>query len=418
MVATLRSCLVLLGLLLAAAPASAQWTRILPVQPTDIFSVWANSDTIVAGADTAVYVSTDAGATWKRSARVAAGVTSVHAVWVRNGRLYAGTFGQGVFVSDNLGDTWVGFNQGLVGGIANSQLVIVEFLVRGDSLFAATSGDGPWVRNLAVAGVWSHFGNALEPNQASNMNGIAAGGSRLMACGGFNGMVFFRDPGDADWTVSFLLGALAPGLAPLMPIWTGHGWVVGSNIGVFRSVPGQEPWTLFNPGLGTLLTVSFALRGSDLFANFGGGNSSNFEYSLDSGATWQFLETLDLIFTYKIAIQGTDLYAARHDGLWRRSIATVSVPGGGGPPHLRFAIAGSQPIGDQVRFRFDLPTASPVVIEVFDIAGRRAAESIRGSWPAGSNEVAWNARGLHSGVYEARMTAGGGHAVVRLVRAR
>jgi hypothetical protein len=346
-------------------------------------------------------------------------VTSIQAVWIRNGRLYAGTFGQGVFVSDDFGDTWLGFNQGLVGGLFNSQLFIADLLVRGDSLYAATSGAGVYVRNLAVAGTWSHFGNAFEPNQASNMNAIAAGGTRLLAAAGFNGSVFFRDPGDGDWTVSWLNNVgLAPGLAALSAAWTGHGWVVGTNIGVFRSSLGQGPWTFSGPDLGTLFNVSFALRGRELFAEFGAGNSSVIEVSRDDGATWQELETLALTFIYKLAIRGNELYAGRLDGLWRRSVANVSVRDDGAPVRLGFAIAGSQPIGEEVRFRFDLPASGPIVIEVFDVAGRRAADAIRGSWPTGPHEIAWDARGLGPGVYLARLTAGGGQAVARMACAR
>jgi photosystem II stability/assembly factor-like uncharacterized protein len=400
-----------------AAPAAAQWTRIPDVPASDVFSVWANGDTIAAGADTAVYVSTDAGATWKRSAKVAPGVNTINGVWVRNGRLYAGTFGQGVFVSDNLGTTWLAFNQGLVGGFANAQLNISYLLVRGDSLYAATES-GAWVCNLG-AGTWSHFGNAFEANEAPQMLGIAANDTRLVAAAGFNGQVFVRDRGAADWTELWIndIGP-QPGLAPLSVIWTGHGWVMGTNIGVFISATGQAPWTHTGPDLGIAFFLPLVLRGHELFAAFGIGLTSVLELSGDDGVTWQHLETRTNTGVYRMAVSGNDLYAGQVDGLWRRSLATVSVPDGGAPARLRFAIAGSQPIGDEVHFRFDLPTPGPAAIEVFDVAGRRAGDAIRGSWPAGPQEIAWNARGLSPGIYLARLTAGRGRAVARMFHAR
>src|SRR4029453_8164 len=112
----LRSSVILFGLIVAG-PAAAQWSRVVALPQSDIFSVWSNGDTIVAGADTAVYVSTNGGAIWKRSAKLASGVNSIRAALVHNGRLYAGTFGQGVFVSNDLGTSWLGFSQGLGGGI-------------------------------------------------------------------------------------------------------------------------------------------------------------------------------------------------------------------------------------------------------------------------------------------------------------
>src|SRR5262249_60755882 len=99
--------LVLLTLLALAAPASAQWTQVLDVTASDVFAVATNGDTIVAGADSFAYVSTNAGATWKRSVRVAAGVTSVRRGRIRNRRRYARTHrlstpGPGVVVSRHL----------------------------------------------------------------------------------------------------------------------------------------------------------------------------------------------------------------------------------------------------------------------------------------------------------------------------
>jgi photosystem II stability/assembly factor-like uncharacterized protein len=306
----------------AARPASAQWTRVTDVPVTIVFSVWANGDTIAAGADSVAYVSTDAGATWTPSATVGHGVTSLEAVRMRRGRLYAGTRGQGVFVSNDLGRTWLDFSQGLV---RLGALVILDLHVRGDSLYAATEGGGPWVRNLN-AGTWSHIGHVLEDFQAGNMCSITSGGSRLFATGGFNGTVFFLDAGQPDWTLSLLFNdRFAPGLAGLTAIWTGRGWVVGSNIGPFFSADGQSPWTRSDLSLPTpLLAVSLALSGRDLFGSFENG-STTIATSHDDGATWQVLDSLPSVLTIEIAVVGNTLYAGRADGLWRRPLPPTAV---------------------------------------------------------------------------------------------
>src|SRR5436190_15366675 len=194
----------IMALGLTAAPASAEWTPVTQVPVTQLFSLRLVGDTIAAGADTAVYLSTNQGVSWLRSAKPAAGVVSIQAVLVRNGRLYAGTYGQGVRVSDNLGATWQAYNQGLAGGILDTQLFIVDLEVRRNELFAATAGAGVYVRSLTEPSTWQHFGEEFEPNQASNLNSLALGGNRLLAAAGSNGMVFRRDPGEPDWTVSFL----------------------------------------------------------------------------------------------------------------------------------------------------------------------------------------------------------------------
>lgn len=311
--------------LAAAVPAVAQWTPVPEVPATIIYSVWENGDTLVASADSVVYVSINGGATWKGSSTVSSGVHVVSAARVHNGRLYAGTFGQGVFVSDDLGDTWSGFNQGLVGGFQDSQLKIAELVVSGNKLHAATGGDGAWRRDLA-AGTWSRFGDTFEPNQAVNMSSITVGGTRLLACAGTNGTVYFRDPGDSDWTESLLKNVvLSPGTGPFTAIFTGSQWVVGTNTGAYRSAQGQSPWTFVNVGLGPQVNVVFAVRQPIVFASFGTSLFANIEYSHDNGATWQVLDTLPATFIFGLATHDVTLYAARLDGLWRRSIATVAV---------------------------------------------------------------------------------------------
>jgi len=398
------------------APAWAQWTQVPGVTASNVFSVSTIGDTIVAGADSVAYVSTNAGVTWKRSVRVAAGVTSVRRVRVHNGRLYAGTDrfdspGQGVFVSDDLGDTWSAFNQGL------GSNDIIDLLIRGDSLYAATDGAGVWVRNL-ITGTWGRFGDIFAPEQSNVVNAIVAGGSRLLACAGPNGTVFFRDPGQADWTISLLFNdRFFAGVEAQSAAWNGRGWVVGSNFGVFHSATGQSPWTFVDFGLHPLVFTAFATLGTDLFVSLGAPNGTLIALSHDDGVTWQNLDTLAFAQTYDLARQGTNLYAGRVGGLWRRSIASVaSVPGVDAPSHLAFAIAGAQPVGDRVRFKFELPEAGTIAIEVFDVIGRRVGDGIREARPAGHGEIEWDAARLPAGVYHARLSAAGEGATTRLVR--
>lgn len=411
------STLALVGLLASATSASAAWTQVPGVPGIILDSIWAKGDTIVVGGDSTVMVSVDAGLTFSPQAKVVAGATEIHDVIMRNRRLYASTRGQGVFISDDLGASWQSFNLGLVGGFGDSQLDVIDMIALGDSLYLATEGDGAWVRNL-TSGTWQRFGAIFGPAQASNMTFIAAGNGRLLSGGGFNGTAFFRDPGDPDWTQTLLFNdRIAAGLAGLTAIWTGARWVVGSNIGAFLSPTGDVPWTYSDPGAGhSLFTVSFAMHGPDLFANFGA-FSSSFMVSHDQGESWQPLDLVPVPIT-GLAILGNTLYASRFDGLWRWPLDDVAGVPPSRAPRLKFAIAGAQPVRDVVRFHFELPAAGRATIDVFDLAGRRVASSIEGTFAAGTNEIAWDARALAPGVYHARLNAGAQAETARLVRVR
>jgi hypothetical protein len=419
----MRSAVLLLALCLAAgvaAPASAQWIRVEALPASDVLSVRTLADTIVAGTDTSVFVSTNAGATWRRSSKPAPDVQLIGSVLILDRRLYAGTFGQGVFVSDDLGATWQAFNQGLVGGSFDSQLNVSDLEVRGDSILVSTFGAGVYVRRLSVADTWHPFGAAFDIDQAATVGDIALGNARLFASAGDNGTAFVRDPGDADWTVSTLAnGPLVPGLTVQSAIFTGSRWVVGTTSGVFLSPSGRDSWTSSNTNLSGMTLSAFASSGQRLFIGFDSerkalNNNFSLSQSDDNGTTWSLVEAVPNIFGNKLAVQGSVLYAGRSDGLWFRSAGTVSVGAGGEPGQLHFALVG-QPVRDAARFHFDLPRASAVAIEVFDLAGRHATDRIEGSWPAGSHDVTLDTRGLAPGVYLARLVAGDASASARLV---
>jgi hypothetical protein len=116
------------------------------------------------------------------------------------------------------------FNQGLVGGIRCFD--VVDFQVRGAELFAATAGAGVYARDLAGPGTWHRFGDAFEPNQASNVNSLALGGTRLLACPLGNGRVGIPAMPSGRFPIR------QPGIYAALnstAVWNGAGWVVGTN---------------------------------------------------------------------------------------------------------------------------------------------------------------------------------------------
>ena len=64
------------------------------------------------------------------------------------------------------------------------------------------------------------------------------------------------------------------------------------------------------------------------------------------------------------------------------------------------------PFNPSTAISYQLQAASLVSLTIFDIAGREVAKLVEGFKPAGSHSVTWNAEGLTSGVYFARLTAG------------
>jgi hypothetical protein len=65
------------------------------------------------------------------------------------------------------------------------------------------------------------------------------------------------------------------------------------------------------------------------------------------------------------------------------------------------------PFNGSTRFRFALPAAGPARLEVFDVLGRSVATLVDGPVEAGTHTASFEAGTFASGVYFARLTAGG-----------
>lgn len=102
-------------------------------------------------------------------------------------------------------------------------------------------------------------------------------------------------------------------------------------------------------------------------------------------------------------------------------VTGVGDPGTGTPAAVRLAGA-PNPFHSVTELRFDLATAGPYEIEVFDVAGKRV-NAFRGVGRAGANTVRWDGRDQRgheagAGVYYMRLVAGGRTANQRMVLIR
>jgi hypothetical protein len=64
------------------------------------------------------------------------------------------------------------------------------------------------------------------------------------------------------------------------------------------------------------------------------------------------------------------------------------------------------PVSASARLRYELPEATAVRLQVFDLLGRRVATLADGEQAAGRHEVSWQSAGLASGTYFVRLQAG------------
>jgi len=104
------------------------------------------------------------------------------------------------------------------------------------------------------------------------------------------------------------------------------------------------------------------------------------------------------------------------------SVVAVPVESARGD-RVRFSAIMPNPARQRVLLAFELPSAGPVELRVYDVAGRLVAEPFTGTRPAGPGSVSWGISGrsgqlLPSGVYVGELRFGRQSAVRRFVVTR
>jgi hypothetical protein len=96
-------------------------------------------------------------------------------------------------------------------------------------------------------------------------------------------------------------------------------------------------------------------------------------------------------------------------------LGTADVPGPGAATGVRLHPPAPNPFTDRATVRFTLPAAGPARLEVFDVFGARVATLADGPMEAGTHAFQVDGRGLGSGVYFCRLTAGPARQVERFL---
>jgi photosystem II stability/assembly factor-like uncharacterized protein len=377
--------------------AAQNWTRVAEIPPVYVFAVAEQNGVLFASTDSAIYFSSNGGSVW---APVAAQPPSTrnYALYAHGGYLYAGTSGDGVFRSQDGGQSWQSLSAGLSGNAAD----IVQFAGSGESLYAATTGSGIYLLNLLNPAAWQPFNSGLFQFGGSAL--IASEGT-LVACVG--SYVFIRPPGSPEWE-----SVGADSLQSRVPLTVhrhGDYLFLGTSGGVFRSELTGRTWrrTDILPQANRNI-VAFASHGNRLLAGLNY-LSDHWLWSTENhGSTWD-IRAHEFATLFSLFPSNGRMWACRSDGLWSIDMGgwtPVEEVAGDAPTSPRLSQNYPNPFNPTTTINLHLPAAGHVTLKVFDALGREVSTLLSGELPAGVHSQEWNARGMAGGIYFCRLQTG------------
>jgi hypothetical protein len=242
-----------------------------------------------------VFLSTDKGNSWS-DVNFGLGNQNIHTLAAKDTNLFAGT-DDGVFLSPTNGAYWIPVSTGLTNMSINTLTVIGTDLYAGtnEGLFISTNNGTTWTPTGLTG---------------ENVRALAAIDTNLYA-GTFGSGVLRSTDNGANWdTVS----------NPDMDQWITSLAVISTDLfvgtinGIYRTPTNGDYWIPVNTGLTNPSVQALYVRGTDLFAGTVGGVYR----STNNGTSWTELNTgLKNIVVLCLTTSGDTLYAGTRSGLYR-----------------------------------------------------------------------------------------------------
>ncbi len=375
----------------------AQWNKIEEITSPFIYSVLFDDNNIYGGGDS-LYVSRDKGISWQASTPSGQPI-EITALFKLGEKLFAGTYGNGVFKSSNNGTSWESFNLGL----NDFALYAKKFVSAGDTIFYATDGGGVYYL-LNNTNVWQSYNQNLPSNIAWTINDIAVTDNNLIVSAGGSGFYYLRPKGSSEWIEKRIQTPQGIYTTPNAFLSTGDIVFSGSRFGIYKSL--DEGNTFDSVGISAMdmAVVSFFKDDNRIYAGYtrSAGNDFFVWYSDDLGESWNFFDH-QFQFLLDLYIYDNKIWVGTNDGLWYKELETTSIDPIEKPNTFILEQNYPNPFNPGTKIIWRTAVASHQTLKVYDILGNEVAILVDEYRNAGNYEIEFNSTDLASAIYLYRL---------------
>ena len=377
----------------------ADWLKLTSYPATNARDIVEKNGVLYAGAQgSGVYLSYNNGANWvqRNNGLTTNRATTVHAIAYLTPGLFIATT-DGIFMSTDDGLNWIAKNNGLQIGPGAIYYFAYSLFEDEGALYAGTfnaiyksSNNGDtWVPIIPVA---THM-DICAFNKYDNfiMAGTSAGNRPPIMSSTNNG---------SSWSNMSINGGFP---TSAFCIYSEPGKIfVGTAIGAWLSTNSGVNWIRRDNGLGADPYVfSFAKVNTTLFAA-----TNNWVYkSTNSGLNWKLDSMNGQTFqdVNKLLVYGNRLYAGSTTGLYYRNIdeliTGIENPTGEIIRDYTLSQNYPNPFNPVTKIEYQIPSQSNVLLKVYDFTGKEVQTLVNEIKSAGNYSLDSNASSLSSGVY-------------------
>lgn len=378
----------------------ADWVKLTSYPANNAETMVEKNGVLYAGAQgSGVYVSYNNGTNWvqRNNGLTNTRATTVHGMAYLTPGLFIATT-DGIFMSTDQGLNWTAKNNGLQIGpgsiyyLAYSLFEDEGALYAGtiNSIYKSTTNGDNWVPVLPVS--LNMYICALHKYDNKLFAGTSVGNRVPLIESTDNGL---------NWVNAGLNGNFG---ASAFNIYSEPGRIfVGTAIGVFLSTNGGANWVNKSSGLGADPYVfAFARVNTTLFAA-----TNNWVYkSTNNGSNWK-MDTMTIAQTFqevnKLLVYGNRLYAGSTTGLYYRIIdefiTGIENPSTETPNEYKLSQNYPNPFNPVTKIEYQIPSQSNVLLKVYDFTGKEVQTLVNEIKSSGNYSVYFNASSLSSGVY-------------------